>query len=161
MPDFRAAERCFSLITQTAGRAGRGEIPGRVVVQCYNPEHYAVRRALAQDYQGFYEAEIEFRRALLFPPFCRLIKLTFLHEKEAAARDNAAQAKEMLAAAFPDATICQILGPAPAVVAKFKGVYRFTLLLKTDDLTAVQHVLRQVQMERRTDVLIDIDPILL
>lgn len=161
MPDFRAAERCFSLITQTAGRAGRGEIPGRVIVQCYNPEHYAVRRALAQDYQGFYEAEIEFRRALLFPPFCRLIKLTFLHEKEAAARDNAAQAKEMLADAVPEGVRCQILGPAPAVVAQFKGVYRFTLLLKTDDLTAVQHVLRQAQMERRTDVLIDIDPILL
>ncbi|MGP1365766.1 MAG: replication restart helicase PriA [Schwartzia sp. (in: firmicutes)] len=161
MPDFRAAERCFSLITQASGRAGRGDVPGRVIVQCYHPEHYAVRLALAQDYQGFYEEEIAFRRALLFPPFCRLIKLTFLHEQEETARGNAEQMKEKFVAAFSGEPCRQILGPAPAVVAHFKGVYRFTLLIKTDDLTVMQDFLRQAQMERRTDVLIDIDPILL
>lgn len=161
MPDFRAAERCFALITQTAGRAGRGKVPGRVLVQCYNPEHYAVRCAVEQDYQKFYEAEIEFRRALFFPPFCRLIKLTFLHEKEEIARENAVQVKEKFMIAFAGAVHRQILGPAPASIAKFNGVYRFSLLIKTDDLTVTQNFLRQEQMERRTDVLIDIDPIML
>lgn len=159
MPDFRAAERCFMLITQTAGRAGRGDVPGRVVVQCYNPGHYAVECALQQDYTGFYEREIRARRELFFPPFCRLIKLTFRHEREARAREGAERIKEKFIAAFAGQQEQQLLGPAPDVVAKFKGSYRFCLLIKTGDLRAVQDFLRREGLARRVDVVIDIDPL--
>ena len=159
MPDFRAAERCFMLITQTAGRAGRGDVPGRVVVQCYNPGHYAVECALRQDYAGFYEREIRARRELFFPPFCRLIKLTFRHEREARAREGAERVKEKFIAAFGGQENQQLLGPAPDVVAKFKGSYRFCLLIKTGDLRAVQDFLRREGVARRADVMIDIDPL--
>ncbi|MFX6318938.1 primosomal protein N', partial [Acinetobacter baumannii] len=72
LPDFRAAERTFQLITQVAGRAGRGDAPGRVLIQTYHPDHYAIRFACAQDYIGFYQHEIEFRRAFEYPPFVAL-----------------------------------------------------------------------------------------
>ncbi len=158
LPDFRAAERCFALITQTAGRAGRGDVPGRVLVQCYNPEHYAVQCAIHQDYEGFYRQEAVLRQELFFPPFCRLVKLTFLHEDEARAQENAARLRDAFLRAFPKSRRQQILGPAPAIVSKYRGVYRFCLLIKTDHLPPVQDFLRTQGLHRRTDVWIDIDP---
>ena len=74
MPDFRAAERSFQLLTQAAGRAGRGDLPGRVVIQTLNPDHYAIQLAAGHDYEGFYRKEIEFRKWLRYPPFRRLCK---------------------------------------------------------------------------------------
>ncbi len=165
MPDFRAAERCFMLITQTAGRAGRGDKKGHVVVQCYNPEHYAVVAAIHQDYDEFYRQEIVMRRCLFFPPFCRIVKLTFLSEKEDEARGNAIAIKERFMSALPhDAdngeTKHQIIGPAPATIAQFRGTYRYNLIIKTSDLVIIQRVMKAAKLHERTDVLIDIDPIM-
>ena len=159
MPDFRAAERCFMLITQAAGRAGRGDAPGRVLVQCYTPEHYAVHFAIAHDYRSFYEKELEMRRSLFFPPFCRLIKLTFHDENGKKAREDAEAFRRRFAAAFDGDERHQLIGPAPAVVEKFRGVYRFDVLIKTAVLPEVQEFLRQDGLHLRQDVWIDIDPI--
>jgi primosomal protein N' (replication factor Y) (superfamily II helicase) len=168
MPDFRAAERCFMLITQTAGRAGRrvrGARRGKVLVQTYNTEHYAVQCGIRQDYAGFYAQEIQLRRALGYPPFTRLIKLLFQAESEAAAREQAAAfvaacRQEFGAPADGDAAArAEVIGPAPALVAKFRGTYRFVVLIKAHDLAAVQTYLRSCRLHLRTDVAIDIDPI--
>ena len=160
MPDFRAAERCFMLITQTAGRAGRGDVPGTVVVQGYSPEHYAVRAALKQDYEAFYRQEIAIREQLFYPPFSRLVKLIVQHEDEDAARCEASRIQEAFFAAFAGREGQQIIGPAPALIAQFRGVHRFVLLIKTADLAAARDFLRAEGLDRRTDVLVDVDPIM-
>ncbi len=171
MPDFRAAERCFMLITQTAGRAGRHvgkDHRGKVLVQTYNTEHYAVQCGMRQDYAGFYAQEIKLREALGYPPFTRLVKLLFQDECEQAARARA----DAFVAAFrghfgaapltspPDAhRLADAIGPAPALIAKFRRRYRFVVLIKAWDLTAVQDFLRSQKLHLRTNVAIDIDPI--
>lgn len=160
MPDFRAAERCFMLITQTAGRAGRGDVPGKVVVQGYSPEHYAVQAALKQDYEAFYREEIAIREQLFYPPFSRLVKLIVQHEEEAAARQEACRIQENFLTAFAGREGQQIIGPAPALIARFREVYRFVLLIKTADLAAVREFLRSEGLATRNDVLIDVDPIM-
>ena len=160
MPDFRAAERSFMLITQTAGRAGRGEKPGQVVVQCYNPQHYAVQCGLAQDYDAFYAKESTARRELFYPPFSRLVKLTFLHKDENEARRRAAEFVEKFTAYFIEDESQQILGPAPALMARLHNVYRFVALIKSGDLTLTRQFLRRENLHTDNDVLIDIDPIM-
>lgn len=159
MPDFRAAERCFMLITQTAGRAGRGCVKGRVVVQSYNPEHYAVETGIRQDYLAFYAQEIKLRQQLFYPPFSRLVKLTFQHEEEARAMQEALKLREAFVATFQGDAEEQLIGPAPAIIAKFRNIYRYCVLIKSGDLSKVQAFLREQQLHLRTDVLIDIDPI--
>lgn len=164
MPDFRAAERCFMLITQTAGRAGRyapgASIPeGHVVVQSYNPDHYAVACGIAQDYDGFYAQEIALRRELFYPPFSRLVKLVFQHGDEATAKETAGAFAARFRKEFANDAGQQIIGPSPAMISNFRGLYRFVLLIKTAELAAVQDFLRKEGMHLRTDVAIDIDPI--
>ena len=160
LPDFRAAERCFMLITQTAGRAGRGEAAGQVVVQCYSPGHYAVQAALKQDYEAFYREEIAIREQLFYPPFSRLVKLIVQHGEEEAARQEACRIQENFLAAFAGREGQQIIGPAPALIAQFRGIHRFVLLIKTADLAAVREFLRGEGLDKRNDVLIDVDPIM-
>ena len=158
-PDFRAAEHTFMLITQTAGRAGRHtseHARGHVLVQTYNTEHYAVRCGIRQDYAGFYAAEIQQRRALGYPPFTRLVKLTFQNKDEARAREEAAA---LVLACRPMAPEVVAIGPAPALVARFRGIYRFVVLLKSKRLSRAQEFLRAQGLHLRTDVAIDIDPI--
>ena len=159
MPDFRAAERCFMLITQTAGRAGRGRVKGRVVVQSYNPEHYAVETGIRQDYHGFYEQEIRLRQQLFYPPFSRLVKLTFQNEQEEKALLEAKKLRDAFSAAFAGDARQQLIGPAPAIIAKFRNIYRYCVLIKSGDLPQVQAFLRAQGLQLRADVLIDIDPI--
>jgi primosomal protein N' (replication factor Y) len=130
MPDFRAAERTFQLITQVAGRAGRGELPGRVLVQTYHPHHYALRHAIAQDYQTFYDEEIRHRRNLMFPPFAALALLLVRYKEEAKAKSIAQQLRNALTEANRDRS-CRILGPAPAPFARLRGEHRIQLLVKS------------------------------
>ncbi|EKU71363.1 primosomal protein N' [Selenomonas sp. F0473] len=158
LPDFRAAERCFMLITQTAGRAGRHGARGEVVVQTYNPEHYAVRCAMRQDYRAFYEREIVLRRELFYPPFSRLVKLLF----HAPRRDEAWETAENFASAcrrqFGAAKGRAVIGPSPALIEKERSAYRFIVLIKTDELAPVREFLREKELHLRNDVAIDIDP---
>jgi primosomal protein N' (replication factor Y) (superfamily II helicase) len=134
LPDFRAAERTFQLLSQVAGRAGRGNDPGRVIVQTYNPDHYALRHVLTHDYTGFFAAEVEFRRALNYPPFSRLVHLRLEGPKAREIEDKAKLLGEWLrdecrrhAPSYPD---IEVLGPAPAPIMKLRGRFRWQMLLK-------------------------------
>jgi primosomal protein N' (replication factor Y) (superfamily II helicase) len=130
LPDFRAAERAFQLITQVAGRAGRGDLPGRVLIQTYHPHHYALRHAQRQDYRGFYDEEIRHRRNHGYPPFVALALLLSRHKEPARALALAQQLKNALGEANVDHS-CRILGPAPAPFARLRGEHRIQLLVKS------------------------------
>jgi primosomal protein N' (replication factor Y) len=129
LPDFRSAERTFQLITQVAGRAGRGERAGRVLIQTYHPDHYALRHACAQDYEGFYGEEIRYRRTMNYPPFVALASLV-IHGKEfSRVQAAAADLRKALDTANDDRA-CRILGPAPAPLSRLRGEHRMQLLIK-------------------------------
>jgi primosomal protein N' (replication factor Y) len=139
MPDFRSAERAFQLITQVAGRAGRGELPGRVLIQTYHPHHYALRHACAQDYEGFFEEEINYRRNLSYPPFVTLASL-LVHGDDFGRVQATADA---LRAALDRANTergCRVLGPAPAPLARLRGEHRIQLLLKSRSRTRLRQL---------------------
>lgn len=162
IPDFRAGERSFQLLTQAAGRAGRGETPGRVIVQTLNPDHYAVRFAAQQDYEGFYQKEIEFRKWLRYPPFSALANVLVRAEKQEEALRLAAQLGRLL---MPPPEGVRVMGPAEAPVLRLKNEFRYQILLKA----AKRSVLRQVLTDLRhlaqqekwntTALVIDVDPI--
>jgi primosomal protein N' (replication factor Y) len=130
LPDFRAAERTFQLITQVAGRAGRGERPGQVLIQTYHPTHYALRHACAQDYAGFYEEEIRHRQNHSYPPFVSLASLLVHGPDLGKTRTEALELRKELDAANKERT-SRILGPAPAPLARLKGRHRIQLLVKS------------------------------
>src|SRR5207253_11440645 len=112
LPDFRAAERTFQLLTQVAGRAGRGNRPGRVILQTYSPEHYAIQKAAAQDYEAFYEKELRFRRVMHYPPFTALASTLIRHERlEQALRIGAVLGRRITEGQWPGV---RVLGPAAA-----------------------------------------------
>jgi primosomal protein N' (replication factor Y) len=129
LPDFRAAERTFQLITQVAGRAGRGRLAGRVLIQTFHPHHYALRHACAQDYEAFYEEEIRYRQSLNYPPYVALASLLVHHEDFARVESTASEIKRALDEANADRSI-RILGPAPAPLARLRGEHRYHILLK-------------------------------
>ena len=132
LPDFRAGERTFQLLLQVAGRAGRGEFPGRVVVQSYQPGHYAIAAAVNHDYRGFYDKEIEYRKMLGYPPFGELAVLTVQHTVEADGLKLAHGLRKKLELARDSAGITGIdfIGPAPAFVPRRRGKYRWQVIMK-------------------------------
>ncbi|MFZ5775347.1 MAG: replication restart helicase PriA [Thermodesulfobacteriota bacterium] len=130
IPDYKAGERTFQLLSQVTGRAGRGELPGRVIVQTSQPDHYSVSAAQAHDYDAMFAREISLRRELAYPPFTRLINLQMEGEAEATVRERAmalaARGKAMLGQ-FPGTSL---LGPAPSPLMRLRGQYRWQLLLR-------------------------------
>ena len=130
LPDFRSAERTFQILTQVAGRAGRGQLPGRVLIQTYYPEHYALRHACDQSYEGFYGEEIRFRSQLSYPPFVVLASILIKNIDEETAARNANIVRNSLDAANA-AKACRILGPAPASISRLKNEYRIQILIKS------------------------------
>jgi primosomal protein N' (replication factor Y) (superfamily II helicase) len=134
LPDFRAGERTFQLLSQVAGRAGRGSDPGHVVIQTYTPDHYAIQHLPNHDYKGFFAVESEFRRALNYPPFARLINLRFdgpkADEVERCAKTVATQLRQLQAQEVKYNAGIEILGPAAAPIEKLRNRYRWQLLLK-------------------------------
>src|SRR5271165_5075132 len=162
MPDFRAAERTFQLLTQAAGRAGRGDLPGIVLVQTINPDHYAIRFAAAQDYPGFYEKEIQFRRLLRYPPFSALANVLVRSPR---VEDALSMSTEIGRFLDPVPEGLRVLGPAEAAVAKLKSEFRYQLLLKAASRKRLNEVLQNVRAftaERKwnaTALMIDVDPL--
>ncbi len=140
LPDFRSAERTFQILTQVAGRAGRGQLPGRVMIQTYYPEHYALRHASGQDYQGFYKEEIRFRSQLSYPPFVVLASILVKHQDEESAARNANLVRNSLDAANDDKA-CRILGPAPASISRLKNEYRVQILVKSTSRRRLREVI--------------------
>jgi primosomal protein N' (replication factor Y) len=132
LPDFRSAERTFQLLSQVSGRSGRGNVPGSVIIQTYSPEHYAIQPLIAHDYRTFFAAEIEFRRALGYPPFGKLVNLRLdgpqAEDVEAKAKVLANKLRESLNSRSRERI--EILGPAPAPIEKLRNRYRWQVLLK-------------------------------
>jgi primosomal protein N' (replication factor Y) (superfamily II helicase) len=139
LPDFRAAERTFQLITQVAGRAGRGERAGQVLIQTYHPHHYALRHACAQDYLGFYNEEIRHRQHHSYPPFVSLASLLVHGPDPNRVRSEAVELRKELDLANSDRA-CRILGPAPAPLARLKGEYRIQLIIKSPNRRQLRRV---------------------
>ncbi len=163
-PDFRAAERTFQLLTQVAGRAGRGEQPGEVLVQTYNPTHYAIIAAAGQDYERFAAQECEYRRELAYPPFGRLTSLLTADTDEAAASDRADRlAAALQEAATRDGDAVEILGPAPAPLWKLRGTYRHFVLAKAETAEMLRGVvskaLAALPAKDRRCIAVDADPV--
>jgi len=131
LPDFRSAERTFDLMTQVAGRTGRGDAKGRVLVQTHHPEHYALEAAREHDYVGFYEKEIQDREKLRYPPFCRLVNIVLRAAKDVSARDSAEMLSEKLQAFVQDGL--DILGPVPAPYSRLRNQFRYQVLIKGND----------------------------
>lgn len=130
LPDFRSAERTFQLITQVAGRAGRGDRPGRVLIQTYHPYHYSLRHACAQDYQGFFEEELRYRQNHSYPPFVALASLLIHGPDLGRVRSDSLELRKQLDLVNQDRK-CRILGPAPAPLSRLKGEHRFQILIKS------------------------------
>jgi primosomal protein N' (replication factor Y) len=160
VPDFRAAERTFQLLTQVAGRAGRGERPGNVFIQTFSPEHYSLQHACEQDYEGFYKEEMGFRRSLRYPPVLLLINLVFEGKDMRSATSDARRAAAALEKSRPDGVA--ILGPAFAVRSKVAGRYRCQVLIKLprNQHANVRHRIRSLLNDPSLarNLLVDIDP---
>jgi primosomal protein N' (replication factor Y) len=135
LPDYRAAERTFQLLTQVAGRAGRGALAGRVIFQTFQPEHYAIRAAALHDYAGFYETESGYRRQLRYPPFAQLVRLEFRHldarKAEAEAASLAARLNALIIQQRRAST--DVIGPAPCFLPRLNREYRWQILLRGPD----------------------------
>jgi primosomal protein N' (replication factor Y) len=160
MPDFRAGERTFQLLTQVAGRAGRGERAGHVVVQTYTPYHPALQHALKHDFESFYAEEMPDRLALGFPPATHM---ALLHVRSASAAQAETVAAALLASLQPHLPAAvQVSGPLPAPIAKMRGLYRYQIALRGGDIRVVGRLLRERALGQRfpkdVDVFVDIDP---
>jgi primosomal protein N' (replication factor Y) len=166
LPDFRAAERTFQVLSQVAGRSGRGEDPGTVIVQTYTPDHYAIQHLIDHDYRSFFAAEIEFRRSLNYPPFGRLIQLRFEgpdHEQvEAKATASASALRARLANRRSGGAQIEVLGPAPAPILRVRNRYRWQLLLKGNQVSVLHDLARHARellpRDRTVRLHIDVDP---
>jgi len=135
LPDFRAAERSFQLLTQAAGRAGRGLLGGKVILQTYQPEHYAIQAAANHDTQAFYTREIDYRRELGYPPFRRLLRILFSSPQETRARGEAERAAATLRHRIKQLNMSstELIGPAPCFFTRIDHAYRWHLLLRGPD----------------------------
>jgi primosomal protein N' (replication factor Y) len=164
LPDFRAAERTFHLITQVAGRTGRGEKGGRVLVQTFDPDHPAIRAASEHDYAAFAQRELPIREALAYPPFASIIRLVVRGSSEAAAKEFAGQLADRLRGTMQEEDVAgRLLGPAPAPLAKLRGKYRYQIQLHGPDGEKLRAAVRRASGERKTPegvrFIVDVDPL--
>jgi primosomal protein N' (replication factor Y) (superfamily II helicase) len=161
MPDFRAAERTFQLLTQVAGRAGRGVTPGEVIIQTFSPDHYAVQAATHQDYEAFYRQEIEFRRELKYPPFARFVNLICADINERTASERANRLATALEGTAPREI--EIIGPSAAPLARLKNQFRFHVAMRIplgiEPSGIVRNALLGLPLSDRLSISIDIDPL--
>lgn len=161
MPDFRASERTFQLLTQVAGRAGRGETPGEVIIQTFSPDHYAVQAAVSHDFNAFYTQEIVFRKELKYPPFSRFANLIAVDVEESVAEKRATALAAALERETPKEV--EIIGPAPAPISRLKNQFRFHVALRAPveaDLSAMVHAaLDRLSPADRFGIHIDMDPL--
>jgi primosomal protein N' (replication factor Y) len=164
MPDFRAAERSFQLLTQAAGRAGRGDLPGEVIIQTLNPDHYAVAFAAEQNYEGFYKKEIEFRKWLRYPPYAAFANIVVRDQKQEEALRMATALGFLLT---PQPPQTRVMGPAEAPVPRLRDEFRYQILIKATKRSVLRSAVKrlqdfaQEQKWRSTALIIDVDPITL
>jgi primosomal protein N' (replication factor Y) len=165
IPDFRAAERTFQILTQVSGRGGRGASPGKVIIQTFNPGHYAITRAKDHDYMGFYDDEVALRSALSYPPFTRIVNL----QLSSLSRDKGSEGLKGLKQFIHDSLTInnlkdkvEVIGPAESPIARIKGRHRWQLLLKGKDARAVHNVAKDILSKANVtalDIRVDVDPL--
>ena len=155
LPDFAAAERAFTLLTQVAGRAGRGEEAGRVIIQTFNPQHFCIDAASRHDYHEFYAAEIEVRRRYGYPPFRRFVKFTYSHENRRRSQNEALLLRERIDEWIDrlGLTDTDVVGPAPALMERVRNKYHWQMIVRGPDLHPLLRVLDTPGWE------VDIDPV--
>jgi primosomal protein N' (replication factor Y) len=160
--DFRASERTFQLLTQVAGRAGRGEQLGEAVVQTLYPQHYSIQLACRQDFAAFYERELEFRHAMRYPPLVALVNTVVRSKTFSGAMDDAGAIVDAVRNADGGRREFRVLGPAPAPLGKLRGEYRAQLLVKGNNRKRMREAL-QAALAARPDiqrrVVVDVDPL--
>ncbi|MDT8899287.1 primosomal protein N' [Thermanaerothrix sp. 4228-RoL] len=156
LPDFRAAERAFQLLTQVAGRAGRGPWGGRVILQTFQPEHYAIRYAAHHDYEGFLHHELELRRTIGYPPFARLVRLEFRHKDRRTVEQESERMAEHIRRwiSESDQPRCEVIGPAPCFYTRLEGRYRWQIVLRGEDPT----LLLRPHLSELKDWRVEVDP---
>ena len=155
-PDFRSGERTFQLLCQVAGRAGRGVKAGKVIIQTYSPENYAIQAAAKHDYVGFYSQEIDYRRRYKYPPFSHLIRLVYTHANSELCQREAEKLSHVILAERDKGHISNLslIGPTPAFASRVRGKYRWQIILRGHDPT---HVLAQVILPQGWTI--DVDPV--
>lgn len=171
LPDFRAGERTFQLLAQVAGRAGRGERSGRVILQTYNPDHFSIQAARHQDYAEFYRQEIQFRKALQYPPFARMIQVRIQgrdNDEVAQVAGRLGQLGHDLQKSQANFSEVQILGPLEAPLAKINNQYRWQMLLKSSRIGPLRHFAHHLMFADKskvkpggTRISLDVDPVFL
>lgn len=156
LPDYRSGERTFQLLTQVAGRAGRGLLGGRVILQTYDPEHYAVRAAAEHDFHAFYTQEIHYRQEMGYPPYARLARLTILAESTLGARREAERLQGILTQRIADQNLVNtfLIGPAPCFYSRRASQYRWHIIVRGPDPTAIMSNLKS-----SLPLHIEIDPV--
>ena len=161
--DFRAGERTFQLLTQVAGRAGRGEVEGEVVVQAFSPFHPAIQYARRHDFEGFYDQEIEFREQLKYPPIGRVAMVALKGRSEDKVRFSADHVRRELDLLGKGLRELVVAGPAPASILRVDGVYRYHIMLRTTQMKSLSRLLAKMEAETRlpedVEMSIDIDPV--
>jgi primosomal protein N' (replication factor Y) len=156
IPDYRAGERTYQLLAQVAGRAGRADKPGEVIMQTYMPDHPVIARAVANDYEGFFADEIAVRKDLSYPPFSRLAQIEFRSKNEHKAQVDAQELAQKLLSLKKDSEKLEILGPAPAAITRVANEFRWQLTLKAEKISVLNSYLKT---SRRLGArLIDVDP---
>lgn len=169
LPDFRASERTFNLLTQVAGRAGRGVEPGRVIIQTYTPSHYAIEKSITHDYEGFFDKEIIFRRELRYPPFVHVVEINLRGRNEERVIKISHELAETLSAISEreplraDQEPIEVVGPAPAFISKMRGQFRWSILLKGKDpkdiCKLIDESLKAVEGRSAVIITVDVDPL--
>ena len=156
LPDFRAGERTFQLISQVAGRAGRGEAGGKVIIQTYMPEHYAIQATINHDYTAFYNQEIDYRKQLKNPPFSKLIKMTYIHANDVVCAKEAERMKKQLIFEMESDGLfgIDVLGPSPAFIQRLRGRFRWQIILRGANPNAL---LSKISIPQGW--IIDVDPV--
>ncbi len=159
MADFRAGERTFQLLTQVAGRAGRGDVTGEVIVQTFTPHHPAVQAARRMDYEGFCDQEIEFRRELSYPPFTHLVCITMRGPSEGHLTYGGTLFAKKLKPLMPDDVI--VAGPTPAPLEKMKGLYRYQIMVRAHSIrpvtAAIRDLLKEFKWPEKVRCAVDVD----
>jgi primosomal protein N' (replication factor Y) len=161
LPDFRTGERAFQLFTQLAGRAGRGDVPGRAYIQTYETEHYVFDYVINHDYKSFYEKEIVLRKELSYPPFGKLVRIILSFRTKEAANKTVKDISARVSRIKPRGI--EILGPAPAPIEKIRNLWRWHLIIKGKNAKALRQtaslIIEKIKDIKEIRIDIDVDPI--